>query len=152
MRYLQLNRQFNWVSRHDPGEFTSKQLDRLRTPSLWERTGDGKLACQTFGLSQATLYQWRKHFNPHDPSFLREYSRGPHRLRRPQWSPSLDPQPKSSKRALSVPYQTSFSSTSLPVMSSRTGNVIEVHHRATSSLAAQFLDTLQTRMPFPIRS
>src|SRR3989304_6206038 len=31
-------------------------------------------------------------------------------------------------------------------------DVIEAHSRATASLAAQFLDTLQQRMPFPIRA
>lgn len=31
-------------------------------------------------------------------------------------------------------------------------DILEVHHRASASLAAQFLDTLQARMPFPIQS
>lgn len=31
-------------------------------------------------------------------------------------------------------------------------DVLEVHHRATASLAAQFLDTLLQRMPFPVRA
>ncbi len=30
-------------------------------------------------------------------------------------------------------------------------DVLEVHHQATASLVAKFIDTLQARMPFPIR-
>ena len=31
-------------------------------------------------------------------------------------------------------------------------DLVEVHRRATSTLAAQFLGTLQQRMPFPLRA
>lgn len=89
MRVFGLNRQFNWVSRREWVEPTGKQRDRLRALKLWQETGNVRLACRTFGLSQASLYRWRKRFDLHDLSSLKDRSRKPKRLRQPKWTALL---------------------------------------------------------------
>ncbi len=83
MSYFGLNWQFNWASRHRNLELTAKELDRLSVLFLWQQSKDVQLACQTFGLSRATLYRWRKRFHPQDVGSVKEHSRRPHRLRQP---------------------------------------------------------------------
>src|ERR1043166_6791745 len=85
MTYFGLNWQFNWVSRYGNVELTPKERDRLRALSLWQESKDVKLVCRTFGMSQATLYRWRKRFDPHDINSLKERSRRPRHLRRAGW-------------------------------------------------------------------
>lgn len=43
-------------------------------------------AAEVFRVSRATIYRWRKRFNPHDLRSLEERSRRPHRTRWQQWS------------------------------------------------------------------
>ena len=62
---------------------------RLRTLSLWRESGNAKLVCSTFGVSRATLYRWRKRFDPRDLPTLQERTRRPRRVRQPTWSPEL---------------------------------------------------------------
>ena len=42
------------------------------------------MAIDVFGVSQATLYRWRKWFDPQDVESLEARSRRPHRGRSPQ--------------------------------------------------------------------
>jgi len=56
-------------------ELTPKERDRLRALSLWQESKDVKHVCRTFQMSQATLYRWRKRFDPHDIDSLKEHSR-----------------------------------------------------------------------------
>lgn len=46
------------------------------------------LAVDAFNVSRATVYRWRKRFNPHDLRSLEPRSRRPHRTRWKQWSPA----------------------------------------------------------------
>ena len=89
MRVFGLNRQFNYLSRRSEGELSAKQLDRLRALGLWQQSKDVRLVCETFGLSRATLYRWRKRFNPQDLSSLKDLSRRPRKLREPRWPLSV---------------------------------------------------------------
>jgi putative transposase len=231
VRNFGLNRQFNWAARHDAIELSPKQWDRLRAVSLWQRTGNRKLACQTFGMSQATLYRWRKRLDPHDLSSVKDLSRRPHRFRQAKWPPTLirslkalrERYPRWGKNKLVVLLRRGGFKVSAPTVgrmlralrekgqlvepkrkaiSAKRGrlrrlyavrkpkdyvarlpgdlvevdtldvrplpgvvlkhftardtvsrwDVVEVHQRASASLAAQFLHTLQNRMPFPVRS
>ncbi len=231
MRYFGLNWQFTALAKHRPVELSAKELDRWRALVVWQATGNVALACQTFGLSRATLYRWRARFDPHDLTSLKERSRRPHRLRTPRWSLTLlqavrrlrqqyprwgkdklvvllhregvtvststvgriltrlkttgqlrEPGPRAvsaKKRRAPRPYAvrkpTSYTARQpgdlvqldtldvrpLPgvVLKHFTArdvvsrwDVLEAHHRATASGAAQFLQTLDQRMPFPIRS
>lgn len=85
MSYFGLNWQFNWVSRYGNVELSVKERDRLRALALWHKTNNVKLVCQTFEMSQASLYRWRKRFNPHDLTSITEHSRRPKRLRCAKW-------------------------------------------------------------------
>lgn len=67
-------------------ELSHKERDRLRAITLWQRTREVAIVCETFGISRATLYRWIKGFDPKDVSSLKEKSRRPHRVRNPQWS------------------------------------------------------------------
>lgn len=231
MRVFGLHRQFNWVSRREWVDLTGKQRDRLRALKLWQETGNARLACRTFGLSQASLYRWRKRFDPHDLSSLKDLCCKPKRLRQPKWTPLLkqavkrlrEHYPRWGKNKLAVllraegtqatpstigrilrflkqrkelvepkrkaisakrrhvkrPYavrkprdyqpQSPGDLVELDTLDVRPvagvilkqftardvvsrWDVIEVHHQATASLAASFLDTLEARMPFKIRA
>ncbi len=77
------------LCRYEAVELSARERDRLRALMLWQETGDVELVGKTFGLSRATLYRWRRRFDPHDLSSLKDLSRRPGRLRRPRWSPEL---------------------------------------------------------------
>jgi len=89
MQLFGLPRCFYRLSKSTELQLSPKQQDRLRALILWQETSDVRLACRTFGLSRATLYRWRKRFNPHDLTSLKDRSRRPHRFRPPQWSLGL---------------------------------------------------------------
>jgi hypothetical protein len=57
---------------------------RLQALTIWQRTGDWRLAAQVFGLSRATLFRWRRRYEPHDLTRLEARSRRPRQVRRPQ--------------------------------------------------------------------
>lgn len=226
-----LNWQFNALAKHPPAELSPRERDRLRALALWQESGDVGLVGRTFGLSRATLYRWRRRFDPRDLSSLRSRSRRPHRVRRPQWSVELiqavrrwrEQYPRWGKAKLGVllrregirvsvstvgrilrwlrqhgrlvepprrpisvnkrrvarPYAVRkpkeyqptrpgdlvqvdtldirpLPGVSLKQFTARDvisrWDVLETHHRATATGAAQFLQTLRRRMPFPIRS
>jgi transposase InsO family protein len=231
MSVFGLNWQFNWVARYGNVELAPKERDRLRALSLWQETQDGPLACRTFGVSRATLYRWRRRFDPTDLTSLQERSRRPRRVRAPRWPLQLltavhqvrERYPRWGKEKLVIllraqGHVTSASTvgrilTSLkkqgrlveptrrplgaarrrphrpyamrkpkayharrpgdlvqldtldlrPVPGVRLKqftardvvsrwDVLQAHRRATAALAVQFLDTVQARMPFPIRA
>ncbi|MGH7274126.1 MAG: integrase core domain-containing protein [Nitrospiria bacterium] len=85
MRVFGLIRQFQQLSHYQEVKLTTQEQDRLRALALWEETGEVDLACQTFGLSRASLYRWRKRLNPKDLTSIQDRSRRPHRLRKPTW-------------------------------------------------------------------
>ena len=86
MQVFRLVGQLHELSKYGNVDLSPKEWDRLRALALWQHTGDLRLASQTFGLSRTTLYRWRKRFDPKDLTSLKERSRRPHRLRKPQWS------------------------------------------------------------------
>lgn len=67
-------------------ELSLEARDRLRALSLWRESGDVGMVMRTFGVSRATLYRWRKRFDPEDLRTLEERPRRPRRVRRPTWS------------------------------------------------------------------
>lgn len=70
-------------------ELSGKERDRLRAITLFTRTRDAELVCETFGVSRATLYRWVKQYDPKDSRSLKARSRRPRHVRRPQWSQKL---------------------------------------------------------------
>lgn len=89
MRVFGLIRQFQRLSHYQDVKLTTKEQDRLRALALWQETGEVDLACQTFGLSRASLYRWRKRLDPKDLTSIQDRSRRPRRLRKPTWSLDL---------------------------------------------------------------
>jgi transposase InsO family protein len=89
MRVFGLIRQFQRLSRYQDVKLTAKEQDRLRALALWQETSEVDLACQTFGLSRASLYRWRKRLDPKDLTSIQNRSRRPRRLRKPTWSLDL---------------------------------------------------------------
>ena len=69
-----------------PVTLSSQGLRRLQALTLWQRTGQWPLAGEVFGCSRATLYHWRKRYDPHNLGSLEARSRRPHRVRPPQLS------------------------------------------------------------------
>ena len=68
---------------------SEKELNRLRAITVVGRTKDIRLVCDTFGISRATLYRWVKGYRPKDLSSLKEHSRRPRHVRKPEWSRDL---------------------------------------------------------------
>ncbi len=89
MEVFSIAKGFYRLSKHAPPELNQKEFDRLRALTIYGETGDVKLACQTFGISRATLYRWLKRFDSKDLASLKEESRRPRRVRRPLWSREL---------------------------------------------------------------
>lgn len=231
MRVFGLARQFYELYGCGAVELSGKERDRLRALTLWRETGDVGLVCRTFGLSRASLYRWRRRFDPRDLSSLKDRSRRPKRLRRPRWPKELveasrrlrESYPRWGKDKLVVllgregikasvstvgrvlaelkrrgllcePKRRGISARRrrwqrplatrkpkdyrleapgdlvqldtldvrpLPgvILKQFTGrdivsrwDVIELYSRATAKSAARFLDTLQSRMPFPLQA
>jgi len=66
-------------------EFSEKERNRLRAITLWQRSQNINLVCETFGISRATLYRWIDRYNPKDMNSLKEKSRRPHHVRKHKW-------------------------------------------------------------------
>lgn len=89
MRVFCLPKELYELCRYGAVELSARERDRLRALTLWQETGDVELVVKTFGFSRATLYRWRKRFDPHDLTSLKDRSRRPRRLRRARWSLEL---------------------------------------------------------------
>lgn len=68
---------------------TEKERNRLRAITLWQRSRDVNLVCETFGIGRATLYRWIGRYNPKDLNSLKEKSRRPRHVRKHQWPREL---------------------------------------------------------------
>ena len=65
-------------------EPSPKGRTRLQALTVWQRTGQWRVAAEVFGLSRTTLYRWRQRYDPQDLGTLEDHSRRPHRVRQPQ--------------------------------------------------------------------
>lgn len=65
-------------------ELSPAARTRLQALTVWQQPGDWRIASQVFDVSRATLYRWRRRYQPRDISSLEARSRRPHRVRRPQ--------------------------------------------------------------------
>ena len=210
-------------------QLSPKARDRFHALSQLRRHGDVQGVMQEYGVTRATVYRWRKRFNPRDWSSLEDRSRRPHRLRQwlgqmeeavlelrqmfPRWSKVkladllqqrglrtsastvgrilkklkdhrrlVEPSRRgisAKRRRLPRPYATRkprdyqpqrpgqlvqidtldvrpLSGVLLKQLTARDvvsrWDVLDVHSRATSALAAKFLDTLKDQAPFPIEA
>jgi transposase len=87
MRVLSIAKGFYEVwKKNVQGELSEKERTRLRAITLMQRSRDEELVCETFGVSRATLYRWMKRYDPNDLTSLKEKSRRPRHVRKPQWS------------------------------------------------------------------
>ena len=82
LRYLP--RAFRLASALQVPELSPVARARLQALTVWQETGDWRLATQVFGLSRATLYRWRGRYGPTDLTTLESHSRRPRQVRRPQ--------------------------------------------------------------------
>lgn len=89
MRVFGLTWQFHPLAKYPPWELSAAARDRLRALQLWAETGNVALVTRTFAVSRATLYRWRRQYDPRDATSLNERSRRPHRVRTPRWPPAL---------------------------------------------------------------
>jgi putative transposase len=89
MRIFGIEGEFGHLSKNPPQELTAKELDRLRAVSLFKEIHNARVVCETFGIGRATLYRWLRRFDPKDLNSLKEESRRPRRVRKPQWSREL---------------------------------------------------------------
>jgi transposase InsO family protein len=70
-------------------ELSDAAKQRWRALRVFEQTRDWRLVRETFGISRATLYRWRKQYDPKDWTTLEERSRRPRRVRKPRWTAEL---------------------------------------------------------------
>lgn len=70
-------------------ELSSEAKARLQALEVWGRTGRRQIAMEVFGVSQATLYRWRKRYHPEDRTSLEPRARRPRRVRQPQTPPAV---------------------------------------------------------------
>jgi putative transposase len=70
-------------------DLSPRVRERLQALSLWRESRDVGLVMRTFGVSRATLYRWRRRFDPKDLRTLESRSRRPRRVRRPKWNSEL---------------------------------------------------------------
>src|SRR5512139_3156346 len=86
MQAFSVAKGFQYVWEHTWPALTEKETNRLRAVLLLRQRKQPWMVCQLFGISKATLYRWHQFVDPRDPRTLREKSRGPKRLRKPQWT------------------------------------------------------------------
>jgi putative transposase len=89
MKVFSIAKGFHRLAKNIPPGLSDKELNKFRALRLFYETRDANLVCRTFEISRATLYRWLKRFNPRDLSTLKEISRRPRKLRKPQWSYEL---------------------------------------------------------------
>jgi transposase InsO family protein len=84
MQVRYLPRALRRVSALHVPELSPGARARLQALTVWQDTGDWRLATKVFGLSRATLYRWRRRYGPADLTTLESRSRRPRQVRRPQ--------------------------------------------------------------------
>jgi transposase len=89
MRVLSIAKGFHKLSRQIAPELKEKERDRIRAITLWQRTKDMPLVCETFGMGRATLYRWIRRYSPKDLTSVKDRSRRPYSIRKPKWSYEL---------------------------------------------------------------
>lgn len=87
MQMSRLPRALFRVTQQVSPELSAAAKTRLQALEVWQATGDWQLAARVFGLSRATLFRWRRRYQPSARSSLEARSRRPHRLRQPQTAP-----------------------------------------------------------------
>lgn len=70
-------------------ELSDAAIHRWQILKVFEQTGSWRLVRETFGISRATIFRWRKRFTAKDWTTLEERSRRPRRVRQPRWSAAL---------------------------------------------------------------
>jgi transposase InsO family protein len=81
MQLRRAPRLFVQAARLTPSTLSPVAMTRLHALTVWQQTGNWRLAAQVFGLSRATLFRWRRRYVATDLSRLESRSRRPHRLR-----------------------------------------------------------------------
>ena len=71
-------------------ELSEKARLKYQVLDLWRKSGNVRLTIDHYEVSRATIYRWKKQFNPKDPYSLGERSKRPHRFRAPQWTKELE--------------------------------------------------------------
>lgn len=89
MKVFSIAKGFHHLVKNTPPELSRNETDRLRAMILWRETKDVGVVCKIFGISRATVYKWLKRFNPKDLTSLKDKSRRPRNLLKPQWSYEL---------------------------------------------------------------
>lgn len=86
MKVFSIAKGFHYLSKRDWPELTEKELNKLRAVLLLRQTRQPIMVCNLFGISKATLYRWHNSVDLKDPSTLKDKSRRPKRLRKPNWT------------------------------------------------------------------
>ena len=89
MQWKWLPKELYGVARFDASELSPKARERLRALDLWRETKDVRLACRAFGMSRASIYRWKRRFDPKNLHSLEDRSRRPRHVRKPRWSAEL---------------------------------------------------------------
>ncbi|MDH4232055.1 MAG: helix-turn-helix domain-containing protein, partial [Nitrospirota bacterium] len=86
MKVFSMAKGFHCLSKRDWPELTEKELNKLRAVLLLRQTRQPLMVCNLFGISKATLYRWHDSVDLKDLSTLKDRSRRPKRLRKPNWT------------------------------------------------------------------
>jgi putative transposase len=92
MQVFGLNRCFRGLSKYNSielEELSEKARLKFQVLDLLMRSGNVRLTSEHYRISRATVYRWKKKYNPKDPHSLEERSKCPHRFRGPQWTREL---------------------------------------------------------------
>ncbi len=98
MQNFGLNRCFARLAKYSSielEELSEKARLKFKVLDLLRRSGNANLTTEHYRISRATLYRWKKQYNPKDPHSLEERSKRPHRFRKPQWTKDLKKSVKS---------------------------------------------------------
>lgn len=87
MQMFRLPRALLRITQQVSPELSAAAQTRLQALEVWQATGDWPLAARVFGVSRATLFRWRRRYQPSALSSLEARSRRPRRFRQPQTSP-----------------------------------------------------------------
>lgn len=84
MQLRRVPRAFTHARCLTPPDLSSAARTRLQALTVWQQTGNWRLAAQVFNLSRATLFRWRRRYVATDLSRLESRSRRPRHVRRSQ--------------------------------------------------------------------